>query len=722
MSARAFRFVVIITFFALLALLALHQPILHGETHMPGDTITDYYHFHWNYAWMRHALVNNLNIYETNFVFFPFVSSLAYHTLAPFWYPVWALTEPLIGTFAAFNLIFVIAFTLCGVSFYALLRREGVSPGLAVVGGAMLELSPLVFFAAEWSMTSLIAWFWLPLSLLTWGEIARARSWRTSLLAAVLFGVTLWAMQITDLQYALYLAFLIVPYGLWTLWQSRDKMRLIVSGVLALMIALALLWVGGTLPAILTFDRAGLAPTPPERAVAIPFPFGYIWHTENSNLPLGALVLPLTLFCIMYTLVSQRRRSMHPYAAEHAQAALWLIAGLAPLILSLSASLQTAPIIALPYRAFHGLFGGMFRYPERFGVIIVIAFALFSLKTLTTYLHRYPRWQPRIVLALMIVVLLDSRFWHSIPIQPQPERYAIYEQMGREPYEYIVVEVPTGGSSGEGIVGIPEYSALQFYGITHNKRMINGHISRINTGHYTWMYTEDPMMSWLGQRRYIQYDLVRSQLTERVYSYPIGYIVIHTDLIDPYAPTQLEIIGYFNAQGDLLCAPIIEREIVAFRTRWHPDGCEPRTPPLNDDGAYVIDVGSPDDQRFLGWGFHPPESIFDVTVRWAGGVLSAANVFFDLPPNDYTMTITAQSFHQPRRLEVNFDGSPIGSVEVTPDALNAYHFTIPAAMVRGENLNLNLGFNDGISPAELGQGIDTRQLTLMIDTITFVPE
>ncbi len=728
-ALRSLRFVLVFAFFFLLAFIALHQPILHVATHMPGDGVTDYYHFHWNYGWIHHALTNGLSIYQTNFVLFPFVSGLAYHTLAPFWYPLWALIEPLAGTFAAFNAIFVIAFTLSGVCFYALLRREGVSRRLALVGGAMLELSPLLFFAAEWSMTSLIAWFWLPLALLTWGEITRSQAWRTSLIWSGLFGFTLWAMQITDLQYALYLAFLIMPYGIWTLWRSRQRVRLVTSGVIALSVALVLLWIGGTLPAILSFDRAGLAPTPADRAVAIPFPLGYFWHTENTNVPLGAVILPLTLLSIASIIKRRGSPPLHVYGEKvrgwelhFAPAWLWLITGIIPLMLSVGASIQIGTTtIPMLYRVFHDAFGGMFRYPERFGVVILIAFTLFSLKTLTVFLSQSRKWQNRAAFALMLVVLLDSRVWQSVPIQLQPTRYALYEHMAREPYEYVVLEVPTGGSSGEGIVGITDYSALQFYGLTHGKRMINGHISRVNTSHYTWMNTDDPMMAWLGQRRYIDQDAVRAQLEERIFSYPIGYIVIHTNLIDPYAPTLQEIVGWFNAQSDLLCPPTLENSVIAYRTRWHPDGCDPRTPPRDENGRYIIDVGSADDQRYLGWGYYPPETIFDMSIRWLGETENNyANVYVDLPPGSYRVELIAQSFYVPRWTEIWIDGLFVYRLRIMPDILGVYSVDIPATQIGGgEGLTLTINYDDTISPDEVGQNEDQRDLSILLDSITF---
>ena len=74
---------------------------------------------------------------------------------------------------------------------------------------------------------------------------------------------------------------------------------------------------------------------------------------------------------------------------------------------------------------------------------------------------------------------------------------------------------------------------------------------------------------------------------------------------------------------------------MAYRTTWHPDGCDPRTPPESEPGMYTIDLGVPGDEAYLGWGWYAPETIGDVTWRWAGA-RPRARVYVDLPPGDYS--------------------------------------------------------------------------------------
>lgn len=727
------RRVVIVGFYALLALLALYNPLFHLSTHITGWPTTDFYHFHWNYWWMRHALSSGQSIYLTNYVFAPFTNNLAFHTLTPFFYPIWALLEPLVGTVAAMTTIFVVAMTASAAAFYALLRRERVAVGLALVGGAMLELTPIMFTGVYWTNINLMGWFWLPLLLLIWGAITRATG-RRLFLNSLLLGLVLWGIVLTDLQYPLWDAFVIVPYVLLTLWRAgsaRARLRLLIAGGAALALALILLWFAGPLPYILSFDRGDLAPTPAERAVSVPFPLGFIWHYDpdrTGHVSVGAVLLPLIGVALLASWWHRRQRRAQQAASPAIGGAVsrwfWLALMPLPLVLAAGASVTVfGATIPLPYQLLHALFGGMFRYPERFVPVALIPGVLFAMRTLTPLLAPRRRLHWLAPALLLFLVIADSRMLEPFPIQPLPTPYSFYKAIGQEPYDEVIVEVPTAAMSGEGIVGEARFVVTQFYGLTHGKRMINGHISRVPISHYWYMRTDDPMLAWLGQRRFIEPDVVEQQMRERIFSYPIGYFVIHRDWIGGVGSvTDQEILGYFNSLRDLVCPLWIEGDALVYRTAWHPDGCPARVPPQDQAGAYVIDIGAADDVRYIGWGWHQAEDIAGITWRWTGEY-PQTQLYFDLPPGAYDLTLRAQAFYEPRHLRLLLNDQPVGEpVMVAVEPLADYRFHIPAALVGdGQHLRLTLDYDATVVPAQIGQGSDTRRLAVTVDTVTFAP-
>jgi hypothetical protein len=744
------RHFTVFTFYVLLACLALYMPVLHVHTHLPGTPtapVTDFFHFHWNYWWMRHALTTpGLNVYETDYVMAPYTSSLAYHTLTPFWFPIWAVVEPLFDTVVAMMVIVVVAMALAGEMFYLLLRREQVSPGLALVGGAMLMLSPMMFNGVFWTNVNLMGWFWLPALVLIWGRLARANekraaeiaedtenraakekktrpfrptvAGRTPLVWSVILALAFWGMILVDLQYAVFAAFIIGPYGVLTLWQAENhaaRARLIGWGLLAVGIALALMWGAGPLPYVLDYDRSVLTTTPARDAISISFPEGYVWHLGEVWVPvsLGAVLLPLLALALMLSVYARRHWMRLP-----ARRWFWLALVPVPLVLSAGVSITVAGLdIPLPYGWLHDLFGGMFRYPERFAPVLLIPAVLFIMQTLTPLLAG-SRWRGLLAAALLVIVVVDSRMFSPFPIQPIPTPYTFYEVMGREPYDYVVVEVPTGASSGEGLVGEPIYATTQFYGITHGKRMINGHISRVDPLHFWYLRTDDPLLSWLGQRRLLEPDKAAPRLREIIYDYPVGYIVVHTDLIQRYTgrSTVEEVLGYLNRLPELVCPVFVEGPAVVYRTVWHPDGCPPRTPPEVEPGVYQIDVGSSGDEPYLGWGWHRQEEIVPgLTARWTG-LLPQADVYAELPPGEYTVTLAAQAYQAPRTLRLRVNGLAAGEMTVPAESLEAVTFSIPAHLT-GEGAFLTLTLDYGA-----GEPVADRDLALLVDWIRFTRE
>jgi len=762
-ARRSVRAAAVAGFYALLALAALHAPIFNAATHVPVDpafSVTDYYHFHWNYWWIRHALATpGLSIYETDYVFAPFTSSLALHTLTPFWYPVWALVEPLAtrvasshaagshaagshaaGSSISMTAVFFTAFVLNGVVFYAFLRAEGASAGWALAGGALIQQLPIMANSVGWTNVNLLGWFWLPLLMLTWAQLVRTAAgaprhgWR-ALAWALLLGASVWAMLLTDLQYPLLGMSLFVPYGLAALWR-RPRALVLRSFALLLVgaaAALILLWFAGPLPYLIGYAGEGLSPTPAERAVSIAFPDCFLVRCER-DVSLGALVLPGLLAALLLDLTLRR---IQPARLRPRLLRRWLWLALVPVPLILSAGAEVVIgglAVPLPYRLLHEALGGMFRYPERFAAPAAIAAAAFIALTLTP-LTRGLDWRVgRIGLpaAALLLVLAEARLFRPLPLQPLPPAYAAHARMGEEPWRYVIVDVPTGGSSGEGYVGEPVYATAQFYGLTHGKRMVNGHLSRVNTWHYMYMRTSDPMMAWLGGRRYLEPEAVAAQMRERIPAWPIGYFVLHQRWIGREAPALVEIVGAFNAWDDLLCPPEVEADLIVYRTRWHPAGCAARTPPHDAAGSYRVDLGADDDLRYLGHGWHRAEDIFGTTLRWAGAAVLTAEpvdvpleafLYVDVPPGAYRLTLAAQAFHEPRQLVVSINGTALGApVQIEVGALETVVFDVPAAAIgTGQHVTIALAYDAALRPVDLGMAADPRALSVAVESLVLEP-
>ncbi|MCC7207347.1 MAG: hypothetical protein IT323_08575 [Anaerolineae bacterium] len=711
-----------LTFFALLAFLIACLILFRTGSQVAGY---DYFSFHWNFWWTRRALSTpGLELFRTDFVFFPSENNLAFHTLALAWYPLWAVLEPLIGTLAAMSIIILVAVTLNGWAVYAFLRTEGAHRALALVGGAAFQLLPILRYFTYQTHLNLLGWFWLPLHLMLWRRIAalvQARRDGRVFALALVQGVALWLLLLTDQQLPLFLALVLGPLALVSLWASSRRAALVAAGLLAVAVGLALGWIAGPLP-YLVGEVGGFAGGDVEARPGIPFPDGFLsmdgewWRWDRPSL--GAFV-PLAV--LISALASPWIR---PRPARWRW--FWFAVMLPPLVLALGPTLRLGGLaIPLPYRAVYALSGGLFAMPWRLGPLAALAGLAFVALTWTPLVSSLPARRLAPVMAVLMLALAASlRLGEPGPLSPAPAEYAFYTDMGAETCpgcdEYVVLEVPTAVGTGEVLLGPPDAIALQFHALRHHKRLVNGFLARAPVANYWWVYLDDPMMAWLGQRRPLEPETVAAQLRERVSGWPIGYVVVHRDLIEADGPTQQEIFAFLNAQDDLLCPHTSEGSAAVYRTRWHPLGCALRMPPEIAPGVYELNIGAPGDFGHIGAGWHRPERIFDAAIRWAGHA-SEATLWVDLPPGEYRLSLTAQAFHEARRLRVRVNETLLdGEVEVSADGLTEATYTIPAgALGDGRRVNVALIYDGSIVPAHVEHSADPRALAIMVDRVRF---
>ncbi len=723
------QYVLALFTFILSATLIIYPLLFFSGQKMAGY---DAFNYNWNYWWMRHALSTpNLNIYLNDFVFYPVMNNFGYHALAAVWFPIWLIFEPLFGTLGAVNIILWIGCTLNGFVTFAWLRSEKVTPFWALIGGLVIQFSPLIRYFYYNTHLNLMNWFWLPLHLLMWKWLVEAVEKRQTARAIFLIGlqgVGIWGLGLSDLQFPIFTAFVLVPYGLLTLWRSECRLRLVIAGVGVVGVGLALLWFLGPLPYMLDFTG-----TLPEQVVTdrpgIPL-WGYIRPDEvwwYWNVPtVGGFALIGILITLIFARQSPPKRrytrhSDHPNAGKW----FWLFVAIPPFLITLGADITVFGVtIPMPYRIVFELTNGQLRMPWRLAPIFLIGAMTFIGIAWSAYHTRHRTFYPFLAVILILMLGFDTRLFATAPLDDVFYPYQFYETMRDEPYEYVVVEVPMSVGTGEVLLDDARAIQLQFYGITHEKRMINGFISRAPLESFYGYNVDDPLFSWLGQRRALMPELVVPQLRRVIFEYPVGYIVVHQDMIDigRYHPTLQEIFGFFNSHPELVCPIFLEHDAVVYRTAWHPDGCPPRIPPL-DGIIYTVDVGAPNDPFFIGMGFHNPESVAGISVRWTGA-LPQAKLHLDLPPigDDYTMELVAQSFHQDNFTQIWLNDHVLGEYRISTAGLSATYITLPAEWVGdGKNLTITLDYDSAISPADLGMNDDARPLALMIDRIGFLP-
>jgi len=723
----------VVLFFMVLSFVVLAPLTLRLDSSVPApaDEVIDYYHFHWNLWWLRHAVTHGENIWYTDYVLAPFEHNLAYHSLTASLLPVYVVFEPLVGHYRTANGIIWGSMALTGALMFALLRRMEISRGMALLGGAGLAASPYMLHHAGMGHLNLLTVWWLPLALLVWRHTHATGRWRWALLT----GGVLWGMWFTDTLIVLWGALLLGPLAVWQLATAPDwaaRRRLVLLGGLALALAIALAWALGPLQPTLDFDRDTLRPARllTLRYYAVPLE-ALLFQPGAGNRSIGRLPVALVVLAI---LAGWRQRQ-----AQDRERWLWFGAGALALVLALGPDVDVLGVrIPLPFRIIHAVFDGQMRTPVRFLPPAMAGLVIFTARSLDPWLRRRSqRGQYGVVGLVLLALLVDFGALQPVPLNPKLPEYDLYAMMRAEDEAYVVVDVPAGPSNGWDELGM--HPEAMIYGITHQQRMLSGLLSRIPVEQRIY-YETSALIGWLAGVRPLDAAAANSELrgmveqgiwSRGVADGRVGYVVVHQDWIEDQR-WQGEILAFLNLHPSL-CYITTERDAVLYRGVWHPTGCPDPTPPQPTPGAYTLDFGLPGDEGAIGPGWFWPEPGFPGgSARWTGAYADAAplpnaEVYTHLPPGRaYTLTLRAVAYQEPRRVQViaayEIDGellqADLGTVTVQPGDWDTYTLPepVPADMLARTGGSLALALRaDGAQPA------GERRLTAAYDWLQFQP-
>lgn len=237
-SARSFRhhFVALLAYLALslLYLRPTWQDLTTGIPPSPVDPVFNLYVLKWGIHQIRLGLSGE----ETDFWNAPFyyptreVTAYSDHLVGPAAVAA-AFTAVFPNPIAAFNLLFLGSFVLCGWSTYAVLRWSGVGGATAFLGGALYAFS--AFRWDQMSHLQVLLAQWIPLTLWTWDRLLAQPGWRRAVAFLVFY-----VLHVTGggyLAYMIHFALLaILLVRLPELWRREERwsaLRVLVPVALA---------------------------------------------------------------------------------------------------------------------------------------------------------------------------------------------------------------------------------------------------------------------------------------------------------------------------------------------------------------------------------------------------------------------------------------------------------------------------------------------------------
>jgi hypothetical protein len=729
-----------------LACVTLSTLLPHFTTAVPGGKDSDYYQFLWGYWWIGHALQNGQSPLWTDYTLYPHLNNLSIHTLAPIWYPVYAVAEPLVGTIGAGNLMVLLGFPITGTLMFAWLRRRlrGRLAALAFTGGLVYAFSPYMMTHASYIQLNLTPLWWFPLILLLWDELAFPERLPRGV-TAVLLGLALWGVWLTDLQYLIWLALAAWGYVLWTLWAARRRLLPVLAwGGLAAVIMALLAWVYPLAalsqvnlnpleypPAGLTTLHAysvplaalvGLAPNVETKTLghvlawliwagivaafihgyrgrvgarhALPLHQSEISSVQSVSQPVGATrALPLQ---------PSESSSTGPFIPQPS-VWFWLAIGLVPLVLALGPDITLGETtLPLPYTLLHNLLKGQHRIPGR--LTGPAAFLLITFLALA-WLPWLERWWARrrafVVGGLALAgaaVMADVGALSPFPTRDIPD-YPIYHQIAQDKRDFVVMDVPVGTQYGWTGIGNGYFS--MFYGAIHQHKMVNGWLARIPYSTLDY-YIQSPLFSWLAGARDAspaEQQQAADELARDRQQWPIGYMIAYRNWIA--TDKQTTWIGWLNMQPGF-CAPEQSADSALIWWKAETLGC---------DTAPTTRIDTGENWTAFGAGWYNPETIGGPAGRWA---TQDAALRVNLKPDTaYRLTFSALAFGSMQ--EVQFGGGD--RIRLSDRDWTQYTVTLPPNSAPDGLLRLH--HRSKQSAASLGISDDARPLAAAYTAFVF---
>jgi hypothetical protein len=348
---------------------------------------------------------------------------------------------------------------------------------------------------------------------------------------------------------------------------------------------------------------------------------------------------------------------------------VWFLAGSLVLVLALGPSIEIyGQSYNLPYRWLHERLNGVYRAPVRFLPIIFLTFAVFIGLTWEQHFHKITR-RGHLVLIVMFIVGIgfDHHIFRSFHTYKIPH-YTLYEKIGENESNVVVIEVPLSVANGWNAVG--KYRAIeQYYGIYHEKRVVSGFVARENSNNYLY-YELSPLWHWLAGMRGLDLLPAQAEWDKVLREFPIGYVIIRQDYLGKDHPLTLSWIQFMNTQ-EALCLVDQEADILVYRSVLSHLGC-------SDTPTNFIDVGEPaSDLDKIGLGWYWGEGFGGQSSRWMG---ETAVLHFTLPDEFSSIKIQATGFSEERTIQVYLNDLWLGEFQLMPEGWQDFTFVIPQEM------------------------------------------
>ena len=510
----------------LLATLVMTYPVLlRLDSHYVG-TGGDLLIFPWNDWWSRKCLLEGRNPFFTTWMFYPRGVSLVYHNFAWLNTALWLPLSPLIGSVAAYNVIFLLNLALGGIGMYLLVHYLAQDQRAAFVAGLIFAFWPCRM--SHYNHPNMISIGWMPLFLLS---LMRAIREKAKLLPALLGGLFLALTGMARWLHLLFAGGLALLYLTYSVLRERQHWNRRTVAALALMFGLAVLVMSPLLsPLVLAQIKGG------EKAEDVFSTDPEIYSTDLVSFFVPDRSHPLFKPWLADLWSRMRRGAYLGYGTlalagiglwrGRRDRGLWLVASVGLFVLSLGPALQVAGRrfdVTLPYAWIQNWpIVQVLRHPNRFSLYLSLPLAVLAGYGMTWLVKRSRRawlWTA----CAVVLVLFEYLPWPYPTVQPSVPPF--YYQLAQEPGEFAILDLPMGARTVAKL--------YMYYATVHRKPLVEGHVSRLPVSAYDFIDSV-PWLRGLHQDNEMDPALgdVSRQLSALAQA-NVRYVILHPDLVPP---------------------------------------------------------------------------------------------------------------------------------------------------------------------------------------------
>lgn len=561
----------------------------------------------WTFWWVKEALLNGQSPFYTRLLYYPEGVSLTSHNIAWFNIALWIPLQALIGSIAAYNVIFLAILAMNGFATYLFVRELVGSETAAFIAGLIVGFWP--YTLSHYDHPNMIVVFWVPLTLLYFRRTVKRPRWRTALLAAfflAMIGISRWQLLLMSapilIAYWLYLTFSEPQGRTWRTIKYWLGIGL-VAGALTIPLALPLIidQVTSDHPEDIFMDEPDRGRTDLFAYVIRPDYYDAFWDEVLLGNPIlsrpyhhisaSTYYVPFlgytALILAFIGALGKRRRTW-----------LWLSLVLLYALFALGPELavngRVLPQVTLPYYYVEDwLVFGVIRRPHRLNLFLSLPLALMAAWGVKYLLASRQRWQEVAITGLFaLVVLLE---YNPTPFATTTLQVpAWHQQLANEPGAFGILDVPINDRSFD--------KWYMLYQTVHGKPLATGHVSRMPQEAFDFLRGIPFLEPVLNQERDLNWEITNVSHQLRLLAEGnIRYLVVHK---------QYKAEGVLARWKDWFTIPphYEDEEVIVYRT-------DPR---LGED--FTVQQWLTDEIGFMQSGFAPHDAVqqgvIKIDIRW----------------------------------------------------------------------------------------------------------